>query len=305
MNQKNFCSVLSAQAGESLYASASRTEHYLLLEYNGAWGAKAFEESQLPEAVKSHLSSAQKKLPNCKLLLLHRASSQAIGAGFHFYICHASEQQPSLYEFQVEDYNDLLDLDIEGVLDGEVRYAAFRRHEPLFLVCTNGKRDTCCAKFGLPVFAEIAKSEPEAAWQCSHLGGHRFAANLLLLPQGILYGRMDPENATAALAAYRRGEMALHAYRGRTSYPPEAQAGEYYLRRTNELFSLDAIRLAGIHTQLDGQIEVRFQQPANGNQHVLRLRREKSTQAFYDGCSLDKTTTPSVYHLVELKQEAA
>ena len=53
----------------------------------------------------------------------------------------------------------------------------------MWLVCTNGKRDACCARDGLPVARALAALRPDEAWECSHLGGHRFAANVALAPR--------------------------------------------------------------------------------------------------------------------------
>ena len=48
--------------------------------------------------------------------------------------------------------------------------------EPMLLVCTHGVHDTCCAVRGRPVAAALARRWPEATWECSHVGGDRFAA---------------------------------------------------------------------------------------------------------------------------------
>ncbi len=47
--------------------------------------------------------------------------------------------------------------------------------DPLALVCTNGKRDRCCALLGRPLAAELASSGVEGVWEVTHLGGHRFS----------------------------------------------------------------------------------------------------------------------------------
>ena len=47
---------------------------------------------------------------------------------------------------------------------------------PIVLVCAHGRRDACCARLGPPLFDALAPHcPPDALWQSSHLGGHRFA----------------------------------------------------------------------------------------------------------------------------------
>jgi hypothetical protein len=93
------------------------------------------------------------------------------------------------------------------------------------LICTNGKRDRCCAVYGRPAAAAVAAAATDwDTWECSHLGGHRYAATMLLLPAGDMFGWLDPESAVAAIRGFDSGELALPHYRGRTGQPPQAQA---------------------------------------------------------------------------------
>ncbi len=80
-----------------------------------------------------------------------------------------------------------------------------RGPQRLALVCTNGKRDQCCALRGRPVAAAIAAATDWDTWECSHLGGHRFAATMMLLPTGDMFGWLDPESALEVMQTVRRG----------------------------------------------------------------------------------------------------
>ena len=66
---------------------------------------------------------------------------------------------------------------------------------PILLVCTHGVHDTCCALRGRPVAAALAARWPGQVWECSHVGGDRFAPNVVVLPDGFYYGNLDPETA--------------------------------------------------------------------------------------------------------------
>ena len=68
------------------------------------------------------------------------------------------------------------------------------------LVCTHGSHDVCCGRFGHPLYKELRQEYAAASegrlrvWRTSHLGGHRFAPNLIDLPEGRYWGRMRPED---------------------------------------------------------------------------------------------------------------
>ena len=98
---------------------------------------------------------------------------------------------------------------------------------PVFLVCTHGRRSACCARFGGPLAQALAARHPDQVWESTHVGGHRFAANLVILPHGVYYGPVGVAEATAAIGAYQRGFVCASRYRGRAGQPREAQEAEY------------------------------------------------------------------------------
>jgi hypothetical protein len=97
---------------------------------------------------------------------------------------------------------------------------------PLFLVCTHGRRDACCGRYGGALARELAR-RGYPVWETSHVGGHRFAANLVILPHGLYYGPVGADDASAAIDAYRRGTVVAARYRGRAGLPAGQQAAEY------------------------------------------------------------------------------
>lgn len=299
INSDFYCSALSLQAGEELFGTASRAGVYLLLEYNGAWGTKAFEESDLPEAVRNRLKAYLNAIPAAKILLI-RSRPGVREPGITYFIVSVTESSPVLYEFQLNDYQDLLDLDPQAILSGE-DHRKQRRDGPLFLVCTNGKRDLCCAKFGLPVYTALVKAGEASVWQCTHVGGHRFAANALCLPHGILYGRLKPEDAGQILETYRRGELDLEHYRGRVCYSEIVQAADYYLRRVCGSLDLNGFRWLDSTEIEPERWVVRFQAVETGNTHQLQLVVEHSSVKIYTSCTPDKLSSPINYRLVDYK----
>jgi hypothetical protein len=119
---------------------------------------------------------------------------------------------------------DLAALDPRAAVDP----AAARATGPqvVALVCTHGSRDVCCAVRGRPVAAALAGTAGLDVWESTHLGGCRFAGNVLLLPTGDTLGRLDPATAGTAVAAWRAGRLDPGHHRGRLGRPVAVQAAE-------------------------------------------------------------------------------
>jgi (2Fe-2S) ferredoxin len=113
----------------------------------------------------------------------------------------------------------------------------------LFLTCTHGRHDVCCAERGRPVAAALDGLAADAAWEVSHIGGDRFAGNVLVLPDGLYYGRVSADRAVDLVTAHGRGDCVPDLLRGRTSLPFAAQAAEVALRRHLGVAALTALRL--------------------------------------------------------------
>ena len=106
---------------------------------------------------------------------------------------------------------------------------AHASEESLLLVCTNGQRDLCCARFGLPLFESLRIEFDARVWQTTHVGGHRYAPNLVCLPSGMVYGFVDPEQGVGLVHDHDQNMLRLSHMRGRSSHPPLLQAAEYFV----------------------------------------------------------------------------
>lgn len=296
---KQYCSQISARAGESLPGTATRTQVFFLLEYPGAWGEKAFEDSDLPHPVKSYLASQAQAIQDARILLI-RGDPGSI-EGIHFFLALVAEGEEALFEFSLLDYESLLSLDIADVVADPEQYQEFRRAAPLFLVCAHGRRDACCARFGLPVYQALRGQFGEMVWQCSHVGGHRFAANLLCLPSGLLYGRVGSDNAVSIVQALFNSQIAAENYRGRVSYPPPAQAAEYALRDILGQTGLNAYRLFSVEQTEPGRWRARFLDRSTRQTHQLILLAEPKDIQVFDSCRMEKAVAVVEYRLVEFR----
>ena len=108
-------------------------------------------------------------------------------------------------------------------------------------------------------------------YECSHLGGHRFAANVLVLPDGLCFGRLDSRAAVALVEELEAGRLPLDHLRGRTALGPEQQAAEILLRRELGLTGLGDLRPVGVS---GSERQSRFAR-ADGREVVAHLHAER------------------------------
>mgnify|MGYP001241912675 CR=1 FL=1 len=250
MPETNYCCDESLSMGEAQTGTAPRSDVWLLLEYPAPWGAKAFDDSTLPAEVKDRLAGWLAGIPNSRLQFIKREQT---GDRRAFYVVLA--QQGALYRFELADYDSLLTLDIPALAGGAANFEADRSDEKLFLVCTNAKRDVCCALHGLPLYQQMRATGGAAVWQSSHIGGHRFAGTLVCLPHGLYYGRVT--DGAAIIRAYQAGEFETTNCRGRCTLAPAAQSAEIYLRQELGVQGLDAVRVLDVE-QADDRWTVRL-----------------------------------------------
>ncbi len=233
------CQQASSADGEQLAGTAPTERDWLLVEYSGAWGAQAVAESRLPDLVRERLAG----LGGVRVQLIRRYAG-AGGAGIRLFRASLGED-PRVRTLRVGSASDLLDVlvgDVDGA--GPIDERGWSDHsDPLLLVCTNGRRDLCCAEFGRPVAAELSRRWPEATWETTHLGGHRFSATMVLLPSGVTLGRLSPQTAPTAVAEVLAGRMPAEVARGRAGLSARAQVAELHLREALALAELESVRI--------------------------------------------------------------
>ncbi len=292
------CSALSLQVSEQLFGTAPLTEVWIAIEYPLPPGGKALEESTIPDAVKAHLLDIQKEIPASRLLLI-RLENPRMRPGISVFVGIPSIQPSRLYEFHLTNYDELLNLDFASLASGQIELPENFREEPLFLVCTNGKRDPCCAQWGHQAYLAMAEREADSVWQTSHLGGHRFAANVICLPHGIYYGRIRPDHATSLMSDYRNKRLTLQNYRGRAHYSPEVQAAEYYLGEKTSILDIDAFQLRHSLQTSPNRWEVTFSSRADANQYFLVITANNSSFVNYESCSTPDKRQPRLQYQLE------
>jgi hypothetical protein len=173
---------------------------------------------------------------------------------------------------------------------------------PVYLVCAHGRHDACCAIRGRPVAEALALARPEQTWECSHVGGDRFAANLVALPHGLYYGHVTPATVTGLVDAYERGEVDPTRLRGRSAFAAPAQAAQHHARLALGETGLDALRPLGM-TQLD-PATWRVRLAGTGGGTVLVTVRAGTGEPVRLTCSSRRAETPRTWELVALRPAA-
>lgn len=274
MSDPATCSALSLLVGEPLAGTAvAETDLWVVLEQPQAWGPKGVEDSGLPAPLAERLRLFGERYPRARVQLIRRPERGRAGERLLF-LGRAEPAALRLHRVRLPDLGALDAVDLDAWAGGAPPTDAETISEPLYLVCVHGKRDRCCAQRGMPVFNALERVAGARVWQTTHLGGHRFAATLLVLPDGICYGRVQPEEAGPLAAAHARGQIYdLARVRGRCAYPSAAQAAEVALRAQLGELTLGALRLVTAEPSERG-VRVRFLHVASGGEHELEVRAE-------------------------------
>jgi hypothetical protein len=214
---------------------------FLLVEAPGAWQVDAVRDCVALDGVRRELVRRTHKR-GVRVLLVRRHGRHT-PTGVRVFAAWAHPALPWMETTLLDSVDELLDLDLESLGAGRSPGLVATK-EPVFAVCTHGRHDVCCAERGRPVAKVLERAYPDLTWEVSHIGGDRFAANVLVLPQGLYYGRVDPSTVAAMAAGHLAGELDLAHLRGRSGYPVVVQAAEWMLRTELGLTRNDALVLA-------------------------------------------------------------
>jgi hypothetical protein len=243
------CSGSSLAAGEPLAGTATEGTSWLVVEVRGAWGRDAVTDSGLLEPVRARLD----EFPG-KVLLVRRPDRRL---GVTLITATVREAGGAAARHELGSLDELP----SAVLGGGDPIEG-----PIVLVCAHGRRDACCARLGLPLFDALASHlPPERLWQSSPLGGHRFAPNVLVLPDGVQLGRIPLERAAGVARLLEEGRIPLDLYRGRTIFEPAVQAAEIAVRAVTGRDRVGDLRLVSRDGDLvtfatpDGELAARVE----------------------------------------------
>jgi hypothetical protein len=288
--RRELCSELSLANAESLAATASRVDNWILVEYRGLWNRDLLGGSILSDALKAHLRAQLDGLSRARLLFIRRPDRRD-HPRFALFYGSTPERGGRFYSLEFGRHDDLVDLDFAACLAG-AESAGVPVDHPLLVVCTHGKRDRCCAKFGRPLYDEVCEqAERDWVWQSTHVGGDRFAGNLVCLPAGLYFGRVEPGDVWSLLDELLADRIALERYRGRCCYTFPEQAAEREVRERAGLTGIDDVRLLASDARGEAWA-IRF--AAAGAEYEVEVLTELS-EPTYLTCDADRPVRPPRY----------
>jgi hypothetical protein len=190
-----------------------RAKAWLALEHPGPWPAFGWP-ADLPAAAAEVLTVAPAYDVRPQLIRRPDRAGRAATRDRTVYVAGGPPGARWLERRVTDDVADLAKLDLAALPAGPPPGFGERVRERLLLVCTHGKRDACCARYGAPVARDLA-ARGLPVWETTHLGGDQFAANLVCLPDGTYHGLLDRASAADVAFACLRGEVTPAHYRGR------------------------------------------------------------------------------------------
>lgn len=275
------CSTLADELAEPMAGSVEERGRWLLVEDAGTWGEKAVRDLLGAD------TEARAKGAGIRLLLVRPRRPVARTAGRRAFLVDVVRRRAAARTIaDPAEADALLGLDVDAFGD--------RVDEPMILVCTNGKRDACCALRGRALVAALDGEHAERTWECSHLGGHRFAGNLVCLPDGLVYGRVGPADGPGLVNAHLAGRVVMTHLRGRSAWPPPAQVAEMELRTRLGLEGLDDVTLGEISAD-DGAATVIL--AAAGGDHRVQLVAERGAPRPIS-CRADEPEAPLHWRVI-------
>jgi hypothetical protein len=251
---------------------------WLLIEVHGSWGRDAVVGSELGPHAPAVWREAMRARGIRVITIRRDLETHHGGSGTGVRLVHVVAGRPGVTAARarrrtVEHLHHVVRA-TESLASGAGSGAGWEDDdEPYALVCTNGRHDPCCATFGRPLVRALRASRwADRVWECSHIGGDRFAGNLLLLPESLYFGRCDGTGAERVLAEHDAGRLDLDAFRGRSTFTIVEQAAEHFVRTELGLAALDAIRSA----ESVGNGQVRVEVDRDGHEESLLVTVDRS-----------------------------
>ncbi|SFK61200.1 sucrase ferredoxin [Geodermatophilus ruber] len=224
---EKLCSVQARLRGDSPVATASPAQRWLLIEQPGPWGIDALHQSRFDPQVAPRLAH-RARVEGVRLLLVRRPGDRLADSQRRWAYADGRPGHEGLWWSVRSSDAELIDVPWDGSVGR-------RAEDPTYLVCAHGGHDACCALRGRPLARCLPASD---VWECSHLGGDRFAANVVVLPHGFYYGQV-PGDGAELIAAHAAGRVALPWLRGRAGFPAPVQAAQHTARGELSLLGVD------------------------------------------------------------------
>jgi hypothetical protein len=282
------CSALAEELGEPMIGTVDQRDRWLLVEDRSAWGTDAVKD------VLGDGFAREAKARSVRPLLIRRREGDPEADA----VRRAILVDTVAREMAVRTIGDLSELAIDVLADAPVAEFGATMTDPMFLVCVNGKRDACCALRGRALVTALAEDHAERTWECTHLGGHRFAGNLVCLPDGIVYGRVPAADGPRLADRYLEGRLDASLLRGRSAWPAPAQVAEQELRMRLGVEGLIDVTLVSVESDGD-RATVALGAP-DGILHAVQLVAERLAPPRPTSCRADEEEEPLHWRVIEV-----
>jgi hypothetical protein len=266
------CADVSRAHHEPLYGTASRVRNWLLVEAHRPWDREPFTDISLRSPITRVLKQAADRF-KIRLLLIRRSVAND-GPGPACFAVHSGTSRQWIRRCDVDD---LSRIDLAAMRQGDPPFVGRPWDRSLYLVCTHSEHDPCCGRYGRAVADELLAHRPEETWECSHVGGDRFAANLVCLPHGLYFGRVPPGSARQIVSKYEEGVIELDHYRGRSCFDPIVQAADILIRGRERLTHIDDLTLTWRRDHAGGEATLGFLDRA-GAEHEIRIAARRGSR---------------------------
>ena len=204
--ESRLCSLVSRANKEDPGGSAPTWDHCLIVELPKPWHRAVVETRHFPGEVSAALARADKRGMDVRLQCV--APDDEYSAKGHTRIIMFSRPTGP---FAVLDRQEFLVPDEEtgavadallsgaGALDRFAAYVQDTSSVRDLLVCTHGTRDVCCGSYGYPIYHGLRHTyAPQSGgrlrvWRVSHIGGHRLSPNVVDMPEGRYWCRVQAD----------------------------------------------------------------------------------------------------------------
>jgi hypothetical protein len=270
--------VAAAERAEPVWATASQVRTWLLIEVHGSWGRDAVGESELgphaPAVWRQAMRARGIRVITIRRDLETHHHEHTSGVRLVHVVGGRPGATPARARRVVVDGLHQVVTATESIATGSGFGPEWiDDDDPYVLVCTNGRHDACCATFGRPMARALRRSRwAGRVWECSHIGGDRYAGNLVLLPESFYFGRLDAPGAERVLEELDAGRVDLDHFRGRSTFSLVEQAAEHFVRTELSLAAVDAIR--SVESLGNGQVRLRVGR--EGRDETLLVAVERS-----------------------------
>jgi len=286
------CSTESRSASEDPIATAEPVRSWVAVEYRGVWGRDPIVHAKLPEAVRARLVDLSRRAQRTRIVFIRRDGPQRDGV--QLFIARTTESHSALWSARVFTLDDVATFPFDEFFDREPLPSEVA--PPVALVCTHGQHDPCCGLRGYPVYEALARRY-EHVWQCSHVGGDRFAANVVVLPSGAYYARVEPTDADDFIATLRENRISLPHYRGRSCYGRYEQVIDAVVRREHGLTSVDDVQVLDVDSPQPSHW-LGHARDASGRVHAVEVVEGRTAEVGFLTCAAKRQETRRVYEVI-------